>query len=361
MSGDDTPPPLPARPRFLFMRDGMRYEQLRELTSEHNELLARRRFEDGPSGLVRIKRLVAPFDPKLRQRMLDEVRLSLSLHHPAIASVHLLTMHEGAPHVVMEYVEGFSLDTLLSFASLRDEPLSTAFALHVGAEVADALHHAHTLTDDEGQPLGIVHRGVNPERIRVGRGGEVKLTDFGVAWSRLVHRQGTSPWVLRGDIAYASPEYTRGETVDARADVFSLGLVLVELLTHHHLLDGEEMDSQAPDDPAEVLGEWVKKVRSEEPSWLPVTRLVERIQHLGPEHVERATRELPESLRAVLHKALRHEPAERFQTAAELREALREQLAQWGPYGREEAARELRRAADEASRLYEKAEPLESM
>ncbi len=358
MSGDDTTPALADSPRFLFMRDGMRYEQLRELTPEHHELLARRRFEDGPSGLVRIKRLMAPLDPKERQRMLDEVRLSVRLHHPAIASVHLLTMHEGVPHVVMEYVEGFSLDTLLSFASLRHRPLSTAFALHVGAEVADALHHAHSLLDDEGRPLGIVHRGVNPERIRVGRGGEVKLADFGVAWSRLVHRQRTSPWVLRGDIAYASPEYTRGEALDARADVFSLGMVLVELLTHHHLLDGEEMDAQAL---VEVRDEWVKKVRSEERSWLPVTQLVERIQHLGPEHVERATRELPESLRAVLHKALRHEPAERFQTAAELREALRGQLAEWGPYGREEAARELRRAAEEASSLLEKAEPLEPM
>jgi serine/threonine-protein kinase len=258
-------------------------------------------------------------------------------------------------------VEGFSLDTLLSFASLRKRPLSTAFALHVGAEVADALHHAHTLLDDEGRPLGIVHRGVNPERIRVGRGGEVKLADFGVAWSRLVHRQRTSPWVVRGDIAYASPEYTRGEALDARADVFSLGMVLVELLTHHHLLDGEEMDSRMPDQPAEVLGEWVEKVRSEERSWLPVTQLAERLQHLGPEHVERATRELPESLRALLHKALRHEPDERFQTAAELREALRGQLAEWGPYGREEAARELRRAAEEASSLLDKAGPLEPM
>jgi serine/threonine protein kinase len=361
MARDDTTPLPSDTPRFLFALDGIRYEQLRELSSEHGELLARRRFEDGPSGLVRIKRLVAPFEPKVRQRMLDEVRLSLRLNHPAIASVHLLTMHEGVPHVVMEYVEGFSLDTLLSFTSLRDRPLSTAFALHVGVEVADALHHAHSLTDDEGQPLGIVHRGVNPERIRVGRGGEVKLADFGVAWSRLVHRQRTSPWVLRGDIAYAAPEYTRGEVVDARADIFSLGLVLVELLTHQHLLDGEEMDAQAPDQPAEVLGEWVKKVRSEEPSWLPAARLVERLQHLGPEHVERATRELPASLRAVLHRALRHEPAERFQTAAELREALRGQLAGWEPYGREEAARELRRAAEEASPLFENAEPLEPM
>ncbi len=358
MSGDDT---TPDNPRHLFTREGTRYEQLRVLTSERNELLARRRFQDGPSGLVRIKRLVAPFDPKVRQRMLDEVRLSLRLHHPGIASVYLLTMHAGAPHVVMEYVEGFYLETLSSLAAVRDRPFSPAFALYVGAEVADALHHAHTLTDDAGQPLSIVHRGVNPQHIRVGHGGEVKLTDFGVAWSRLVHRQRTSPWRLRGDLAYAAPEYTRAEAVDARADIFSLGLVLVELLTHRHPLDSEEMDAHAPEDPARVLGEWVEHVRSEEPSWLPVPMMVERLQRLGPEHVEWAVHGLPEPLRVLLHKALRSDPSERFQTAAELRDALRRQLAQGGPYGREEAAEEIRRATEEASHLTEKADVLEPM
>jgi serine/threonine protein kinase len=365
MSGDDplasnlSPPP--EEPVFLFTRGGLRYEALRPLTAERNELLARRRFRGGPSGLVRIKRLVAPCDPKLRQRLLDEVRLAMRLHHPAISPVYLLTLHEGVPHVVMEYVEGFSLETLLGFAAVRDRPLSMAFALYLGAEVADALHYAHTLADDEGRPLGIVHRGVNPERIRVGHGGEVKLTDFGEAWSRLAHRRRTSPWVLRGDIAYASPEYTRSESVDARADIFSLGLVLLELLTHRHPLDSEEMEALSPEKPEEALGEWVECVRSEEPSWLPAAQLVARLQRLGPEHVERAAQGLPEALKAVLHKALRHDPAERFQTAAELREALRRQLAQAGPYGREEAARELHQAAEEASHRSESAEVLEQV
>lgn len=365
MSRDDTlsshTSPAPEEPAFLFARSGTRYEVLRPLTTEHNELLARRRFQGGPSGLVRIKRLVAPCNPKLRQRLLDEVRLAMRLHHPAISPVYLLTMHEGVPHVVMEYVEGFSLETLLSFAAVRDRPLSTAFALYVGAELADALHHAHTLADDAGRPLGIVHRGVNPERIRVGHGGEVKLTDFGEAWSRLAHRLRTSPWVLRGDIAYASPEYTRSESVDARADIFSLGLVLLELLTQRHPLDSEEMDALTQQEPEELLGEWVGRVRSEERSWLPAAQLVARLQRLGPEHVERAAQGLPEALKALLHKALRQDPTERFQTAAELRDALRHQLAPSGPYGREEAAREIHQAAEEASLRSESAEVLEQV
>ncbi|HSP81627.1 MAG TPA: serine/threonine-protein kinase, partial [Myxococcaceae bacterium] len=223
-------PESSSNPRLLFSVDGTRYELIRRLGQRSNGelVLARRRYARGPAGSVLIKRLSRPESDKQLLRLKEEAQLAYRLSHPGIARVFHLLLHEGLPYLVMEYVEGRSLDTMLSLAAMRQRPLSEAFACYVVSEVADALHHAHTLTDEHGEPLGIVHRDVNPENIRVGVSGEVKLVDFGVAYSLLPGREATTASVLRGDIAYASPERMRLEKVDARSDLFSLGLVLLE-------------------------------------------------------------------------------------------------------------------------------------
>jgi serine/threonine-protein kinase len=125
--------------------------------------------------------------------------------------------------------------------------------------------------------------------------------------------------VLRGDIAYASPERMRLERVDARSDLFSLGLVLLELLTGRHLFDLEDVEQAAlvaGPAPAVRTEAWC-----EEPSWVSVSEMAARIARFGPEDVERTTQGVSEPLRAVVHRALRREPAERYQSGLELREA----------------------------------------
>ncbi|HYO54166.1 serine/threonine-protein kinase [Archangium sp.] len=347
-------------PRLLFSVDGTRYELVRKLGRRSNGelMLARRRYAKGPAGSVIIKRLSRPVSEKQKQRLKEEVQLAYRLDHPGIAKVYQLVLHRGLPYVVMEYVEGRSLETVLSVAAMRQRPMSEAFVCHVVSEVADALHHAHTRTDEHGRPLGIVHRDVNPENIRVGSSGEVKLVDFGVAYSLLPGREATTASVLRGDIAYASPERMRLETVDHRSDLFSLGLVMLELLTGRHLFDLEDVEQATRE--AGPVSAALAEVHCEEPSWVPIAEMAARIQRFGPEDVERATQRVSELLRAVVHRALRRDPAERYQSGLELRDALREFLVVQGrPYGRPEAAREVLVAVKEAELLRESADVLE--
>ncbi|MFP2933361.1 protein kinase domain-containing protein, partial [Pyxidicoccus sp. 3LG] len=197
-----------SKPFILFTAGATSYELVRFLIPRGpgEMLLARRHYADTPGDLVVIKRLQDAGDALGRARLREEVKLLMRLSHPAIAQVFLVRVHEGSPHLVMEYVEGQSLETLTSFAALRRRPLSEAFAAYVGAEVADALHHAHTLEDGRGLPLGIVHRDVSPRTLRLDVHGRVKLSDFAMAWAKLPGRVGTEAHVVRGDLAYASPE-----------------------------------------------------------------------------------------------------------------------------------------------------------
>ena len=195
------------KPQLMFVLDGISYESIRELEWRGNGellVLARRTFQQGVAGHVAIRTLRSPSQFMNRQRLVDAVRLAFLLHHPAIAQVHHLKIHQGAPHVIMEYVDGPSLDTVLNLVAMLERPVSPSFALYVASEIADALHHAHTLRDDRGTPLGIVHRDVSPRNIYLDMHGAVKLTHFGAAYSLMVGREETPHLLLKGDVAYAS-------------------------------------------------------------------------------------------------------------------------------------------------------------
>lgn len=365
MSTDDTPTedawdPSSGRPYILFAVEETLFEFIRTLERRGNGellLLAQRRFRQGLAGQVAIKRLLEPVPYERKRRLVEEVQLSFRLNHPGIARVHHLKMHKGAPHLILEYVDGPSLDTVVNLAAMRGRPMSVAFACFVVAEVAEALHHVHTATDEGGAPLGIVHRDVSPRNVRVGRSGEVKLMHFSTAWSRMVDREVTPPPVRMGDVAYASPEYLFQEPLlDARSDVFSLGLVLLELLTGRHPYDVDEATAATL-----VSARMVELMMTEEPPSVPLGQMLARASRFGPEDVEREAAGLPEALKAVLHRALRRTPSQRFATALEMRDALRAHLATLPrPYGRPEVASEVEQVASEATRLRGKVELLES-
>jgi serine/threonine-protein kinase len=281
----------------------------------------------------------------------EEVQLAIRLHHPAIAQAHQLTIQNGMPHLIMEHVDGPSLDNLVNLAAMRGRPLSEEFALFIGSEVADALHHAHSLKDDAGRPLRVIHRDVSPRNIRVdAKTGAVKLTDFGAAYSLLIGREESPASLLKGDVAYASPEYLHRGALDARSDLFSLGLVLVELLTSRHLFDVDAARRMAPP-------EGLSDVRPEEEPTLPLTQMQALIARYSPADVEHAVARLSEPVKAIIHKALKRQPAERHASAAEMRDALRAVLAtKRQPYGRKEAAEEIERLPSEASGMRDKVE-----
>ncbi|WP_224249172.1 serine/threonine-protein kinase [Hyalangium gracile] len=347
-----SPPERPtSKPVILFSSGATSYELVRYLgsSSTGEVLLARRRYAEVLGAPVIIKRLQEPADAVARARLLEEFKLIIQLNHPCIAQVFLVRMHEGSPYVVMEHVDGISLESLLNFSAMRRVPLSEEFAAYVVAEVADALFHAHTLCDSQGRPLGIIHRDVSPRNIHIGTRGHVKLTDFSVAYSTMEGRLSTVGPLLKGDIAYSSPEYLMLQPLDARSDLFSLGVVLLELVTGRHLLDLPEVEEAMllAGPPSTVQA----ALESEEQSWVPAPQMAMRMERFRSEHVERATQTLSAPMRAIVTRALQREPPERFQSGKELRDELWSFLGGQGRcFGHREAEREISRVRGEAVR-----------
>jgi serine/threonine-protein kinase len=167
----------------------------------------------------------------------DEARLASRLGHGNVVQVFEFDQVDGRYYIAMELVRGRDLGRVVERAREAGVRLGLPRAVQIGVEVARALSYAHRLTEG-GQPLGVVHRDVSPHNVLVSFEGEVKLTDFGIA--RAMHRAGLSePGTIKGKAAYMAPEQARGEAVDARADVFSLGVVLWELCAGRRLFARE--------------------------------------------------------------------------------------------------------------------------
>jgi serine/threonine-protein kinase len=165
---------------------------------------------------------------------LDEARLAAELCHPNIVEVYGFgTGGQGSsvrPYIAMELVDGLPLGVLLRYAAARKEPLPLGVVAEIGCRLCSALEYAHTLTSADGEPLRIVHRDVSPANVLISKQGRVKLIDFGIARAatRETH---TRAGHMRGKIGYAAPEQIAAGPIDARTDVFALGVLLYEAVT----------------------------------------------------------------------------------------------------------------------------------
>jgi serine/threonine protein kinase len=159
------------------------------------------------------------------------------LDHPNIVRIFEVGEVGESVYLAMEYVHGEDLRSVERAAKLRGERLPLAMATRIVAAAAAGLEHAHALRGPNDAPLNLVHRDVSPQNILVGFAGEVKLIDFGVAKAAGLG-QPTVTGVLKGKCAYMSPEQAAGDAMDARSDVFSLGVVWWELLTGRRLFKG---------------------------------------------------------------------------------------------------------------------------
>ncbi|MDY7230024.1 serine/threonine-protein kinase [Hyalangium rubrum] len=320
----------------VLLRSGhTSYEFVRWLgPARHGELvLARRHYSERFGGYIVIKRPLPAGDDEARQRLLDEARLTSQLRHPSILSALHMRGSDDAPHLVLEHVPGFRLAALLEASARARHPFSEAFALYVASEVADALSHAHGLSDEHGRQLGVVHRDVTPHNILVSEHGEVKLMDFGAAWSRLSGRVGSEGDALQGSLAYAAPEHVQHTALDGRADQFSLGIVLLQLLTGRHLFEGAERFESRQRNP---------RTPPASTTQLCARELAWRIRTFSVAELEAATRSVPAALLPLLQRALAPDRLERFDTCAQFARALRHQLVALGePFGRHEALAEL--------------------
>lgn len=192
--------------------------------------LASHRSEAGFEKLVVLKRPLPAGDVEgFAARLRREARLLAKLDHPGIAAVHEVGRDDEGLFVAMEYVEGHDLRAVIRRAATTGQRPSAAAAVALGIQVATALAHAHEKCDEHGRPLGVVHRDISPANIIVRPDGIVKLLDFGVA-RESAGPTITGPSELVGKLVYMSPEQIMRWTVDARADIFSLGVVLWELL-----------------------------------------------------------------------------------------------------------------------------------
>jgi eukaryotic-like serine/threonine-protein kinase len=190
----------------------------------------------GPRGvekLVAIKliRGLQDQDHDLVGMFIEEAKVSFLLSHPNIVHTYEIGEVDGHFFLVMEYVDGITLGALMHhFREALRQPMPTRFALHVAAEVARGLDYAHTLTDQDKRPLGIVHRDVSASNVLLSNDGQVKVSDFGLAISALREYESQSGEV-KGKAAYMAPEQVAGRKVDARADLFALGVLLYEMLS----------------------------------------------------------------------------------------------------------------------------------
>ncbi len=194
--------------------------------------------ESGPQTVQRhvvVKRVLPHIaeDQRLVDMFVHEARLCMNLSHPNICPIYEFGDAGGSFFLAMEWVRGVSLRELLDRV---ERPLPIPFLVRVFADVAGALHHAHTCTDGAGKPLAIVHRDVSPENIMIGFDGVPKLLDFGVAKAATQNHK-TEAGNLKGKFAYISPEQYQGQPLDGRSDVFSLGVCMYEALTGENVYD----------------------------------------------------------------------------------------------------------------------------
>jgi serine/threonine-protein kinase len=193
----------------------------------------------GPHGFARnvalkVMQPVLSSEPRFEQMFLAEARIASQVRHPNVCQILDLGEDHGILYLVMEWVDGDSLSTLLELEDAFARRLSYGLAAWLAAKAARGLHAVHELADEHGQPYGVVHRDVSPHNILVTADGVVQVVDFGVAKAMVESGPATRSGYLKGKVAYLAPEQVRGEECDARVDVFALGCVLYELATGQH-------------------------------------------------------------------------------------------------------------------------------
>ncbi|MBL9013409.1 MAG: serine/threonine protein kinase [Myxococcales bacterium] len=221
---------------------------------------------------------------------LREAKLSATLDHANIVHTIDLVTAGGEYFIVMEYLPGGDLRTLLKKAKRRGKRFSPAAAIRICRETLSALAYAHVKRDFDGQPLKLIHRDVSPSNILVSYTGEVKLTDFGIAKAST---HNSLFYKVKGKIGYMSPEQARSEPLDHRSDLYSLAVCMFEVITGERLFVHAGLTTSAD----EIYSQPVPSVSRKVPG-------------------------LPAEFDAILKKALSINPDERYQTAGELNEAL---------------------------------------
>lgn len=189
---------------------------------------------------VVIKRILPNIaaSPEFVQMLIDEAKIAVMLSHGNIAQIYDLGKVADDYFIVMEYVEGKTISQIMKRLRSLGQEMSIPAAVYLCLEIAKGLDYMHRKTDDEGHELHIVHRDISPQNVILSTAGTVKIIDFGIAKAK-TKISTTDSGILKGKFAYMSPEHAEGEKLDYRSDIFSLGIILFELLTNQRLFKGK--------------------------------------------------------------------------------------------------------------------------
>jgi serine/threonine-protein kinase len=204
--------------------------------------LARQSGMDGFEKPVVIKRILPHLsgEQQFVDMFLNEAKVAARLSHPSIVQIFDFGRIDGQYFIAMEFIHGEDLRSLAKMAERKGKRPSMALTARVIADVLGGLHYAHTRSGADGRRLGLVHRDISPQNVLVTFEGGVKLVDFGIAKATESQQgQQTQAGLLKGKYAYMSPEQCRGHALDARSDVFAVGILLWELLTWKRLFRRE--------------------------------------------------------------------------------------------------------------------------
>jgi serine/threonine protein kinase len=284
---------------------------------------AKRAGVEGFEKVVAVKRILPHLseNKEFLDMFVDEAKMVAGLAHPNIVQIFDLGRIEKSYYIAMEYVHGRDLRTIMRRARDKGLRMPLDLSLRVVGQVCAALEYAHRKKDERGQPMQIVHRDISPQNILISFEGDVKLVDFGIA-KAATKASSTDRGALRGKLLYMSPEQAWGRPIDRRSDVFSLGIVLYEMLTETKPFVGA----------------------GTEVSILELVRqcVITPAREINPR--------VPEALDRVIMKALAREPDERYQDAGQMQRGLERFLRERPPVSARDLARFLELLFDRAER-----------
>lgn len=231
---------------------------------------------------------------------IDEAKLAALLNHQNIVQIYDFGEMENNFFITMEYLFGKDLRLIMAKARALSLPLQIEHALYITSRICAGLEYAHTLKDFQGRPLNIIHRDISPQNVIVTYEGDVKIVDFGIA-KAATQSTATQVGMIKGKVAYMSPEQASGRPIDRRSDIFSCGVLLYELATGNKLFKGED-----------------------------TLQILARVRDAEFDAQEMIRTELPPKLFAILNTALAKDPDARYQSCAEMQADIEECLYDLG-------------------------------
>ena len=199
--------------------------------------------EKGFEKLIVVKKMLPQMaeDPEMVSHFIDEAKLAALLQHENIIHVYDFGETEGSYFIAMEYLFGKDLKSVFSKSSQINSPISLENSLLIASKICEGLEYAHNLKDLHGTSLDIIHRDISPQNIFITYDGKVKIIDFGIA-KTTTQTSKTQVGIIKGKVAYMSPEQAEGKSIDRRSDIFAAGIIFYEMITGKEMYSGDTME-----------------------------------------------------------------------------------------------------------------------